>query len=372
MNRAKQTTRKAVRTCLLVLFAALATVSIGAFAQQGSNKSANSQQHAPGADYSHRIRSPAIIPDIPGFGPEGRPNYGGCDAADVTMGRNGCGEQPRPPVCNDPNASNRGQQGDCICNTGFVWNGSACQDNICRDADAENFGKELPCKPKVCKESDAANYGDPLPCLCADGQPMVNGVCDGGGDKPPEPPEAACSFGKMAAGSVHHQVLSMPSCVFGQTERLKVNCSHLAIMFYLLVGLPAQSLCRWSTTLKWSKTLTRPETGNQATMTTVRDGECLIKPLLSICRKVLIIILERTSRPITTLGRLSLEIETLKKFSEQYAQSWKFPSFIRFESLGSEDQARAFIACSNAHITRQYTLRVDACGDMLVQNNNPI
>jgi len=182
-----KTARRVVQTCLLVLSAALATVSIGAFAQQGGNKSANSQQHAPGADYSHRYRSPAVIPDIPGLGPGGRPNFGGCDAADATIGRNGCGERtppPIPPPCNDPNASNRGAALPCVCKDGFKWNGSACQDTICRDDKAPNVGKPLPCDPPcpagqvplagqceidpigdLCLDPKATNYGGPLPCL---------------------------------------------------------------------------------------------------------------------------------------------------------------------------------------------------------------
>jgi len=190
------TARRALQTCVVVLLAALATVSVAAFAQQGSNKSANSQQHAPGADYSHRTRSPAIIPDIPGFQEGGRPNYGGCDAADVTMGRNGCGELPRPPVCTDPNASNRGAPLPCQCNAGFVWNGSACQNTICRDDKAPNYGKPLPCEPpcpagqvvlagqcvpdpqNVCLIPGNPGYGGPLPCpLCQAPKQWVSGVC---------------------------------------------------------------------------------------------------------------------------------------------------------------------------------------------------
>jgi len=182
--------RRVIHTCLVVLLAALATVSIHAFAQQGSNKSANkstnSQQHPPGANYWHRVnKNVATIPDIPGFGTEGgRPNFGGCDAVDVMEG-GACDRSapPTPPPCNDPNASNRGGALPCVCNAGFKWNGSLCEDTICRDSKATNYGKSLPCEPpcpagkvplagqcvddpiNICLDPIATNYLGDLPCV---------------------------------------------------------------------------------------------------------------------------------------------------------------------------------------------------------------
>jgi len=93
MTRAKLSPRRLFQTVLIALFAAL--VSIGAFAQQHSgNKSANSQQPPPDANYWHRVRPPDLdLPQIPG-----RRDFGGCDAVDATLGRPECGGgQPSPP-----------------------------------------------------------------------------------------------------------------------------------------------------------------------------------------------------------------------------------------------------------------------------------
>jgi len=68
-------------------------------------------------------------------------------------------------VCNDPNASNQGQEGSCICNEGF-------------EADpTTNYGSCV-AEGTTCLDANASNQGDPLPCSCESGyalDPESNG-----------------------------------------------------------------------------------------------------------------------------------------------------------------------------------------------------
>jgi len=213
-------------------------VTFTTFAQQAppaaqSRPSPQKVEHKQTWTYNHGNKNPDVapIPLIEGLGPEGRPNFGGCDAADASMGRNGCGStaplwptpptpppatSPSPALCSDTNASNFGGPKPCVCKTGFKQHptGGCIRElqpppappppppppppQLCWDSGAMNYMQPAPCQycpwgtvwngwqceaPYVpppytpppppslptCKLSGATNYGQPGHCICPNG-----------------------------------------------------------------------------------------------------------------------------------------------------------------------------------------------------------
>jgi len=219
-----------MKRLLLALSALLVAgaVTFTTFAQQAppaaqSRPSPQKVEHKQTWTYNHGNKNPDVapIPLIDGMGPEGRPNFGGCDAADATMGRNGCGSTaplwptpptppppatPAPSLCSDTNASNFGGPLPCVCKTGFKKHPTG---GCIRELQPPPVPPPPPPPPppKLCLDPVAMNYYQTAPCqYCPPGTTWNGWQCQSppkhcGYNYPPSnDPNCTCLPGEQKTG----------------------------------------------------------------------------------------------------------------------------------------------------------------------------
>jgi len=160
-----------LRLLLPALLLALTTAFSTAAQQRPAPQKA---AHTQTTQRNHANKNPNVapIPDIPGLQKGGRPNYGGCDAYDATVGTPGCGTlSPLPPKPGE----------------------------VCKEPKALNFGGPLPCQFEICDDPYSTTHGmigDCGPCL----QGFEKGP-EGNCVKPPPREEPRPSTGSLKAGT---------------------------------------------------------------------------------------------------------------------------------------------------------------------------
>jgi len=170
-----------LRLLLPALLLAL-TTAFSAAAQQRPTPQKVEHQQTTQRNYGNTNKNVAPIPDIPGLQKGGRPNYGGCDAYDATVGTPGCGTVVEQPICRTRGAINYGQPmftaNDCQCPTGYVEKRGRIgiggrRENRCVKVD----------EPLVCKDTNASNHNrvinTPNGCVCKEGyaKDPATGLC---------------------------------------------------------------------------------------------------------------------------------------------------------------------------------------------------